>query len=582
MRLLSLTLVFLSSCFLVNAGTLNAGDDCNQGENRLQAGTYQFWDECNSQTYCSSAGKCVQKGCRKDDFPFGYAPDDKLPEKCPKGKFCPDEEDQCQDILPVNSGCQLNRDDQCEAPPNFKELADTTGRGLNVNGSVCLNSVCLWANKTLGVNCTVENTAYIAYGVDSEFIDIVSRGDCHLGLYCDAAQRVCMNEKALGEACTADKEKQRDEEREKRLQYWREQNAFHQNLLQMRETARASILSLPGNGNSARSTMYSRDGAFTDDAQAPILQHAVPKASGLRHYLADDGSSEPSVDTITPSSPSPPTPPPTPPLTLSEHTSLTKGKQKEVDLGYDDFRDPEPVLPQETAAYPPTNDDASETRRIEENLRRWDVAERQRRKYARESVQPPSSLVGDVSRTASLLWSSRHPRHKHDASLGNHVALQSQENINSVPLDDLTAATPTPSPSPSPSPSPQRRDSDPQNPFANPLSPFADPLQSMSSPSTNNNSPSSSALLVNQSPDASVPTSRGPPGPPLPLDLPPPRTPPIKSAPSPAPTPSLSRPADDIRDEIRETRWWHDWLCGCSEGPDRGGEYQAGRTNPFE
>lgn len=60
----------------------------------------------------------------------------------------------------------------------------------------------------------------------------------------------------------------------------------------MRETARASILSLPGNGNSARSTMYSRDGAFSDDAHAPILQNAAPKASGLRHYLADDGSSE--------------------------------------------------------------------------------------------------------------------------------------------------------------------------------------------------------------------------------------------------------------------------------------------------
>jgi hypothetical protein len=38
--------------------------------------------------------------------------------------------------------------------------------------------------------------------------------------------------------------------------------------------------------------MYSRDGAFSDDAHAPILQNAVPKASGLRHYLSDDGSSE--------------------------------------------------------------------------------------------------------------------------------------------------------------------------------------------------------------------------------------------------------------------------------------------------
>lgn len=58
----------------------------------------------------------------------------------------------------------------------------------------------------------------------------------------------------------------------------------------MRENARASLLSLHGNG-SARSTMYSRDGALSDDAHAPILQNAAPKGSGLRHYV-DDASSE--------------------------------------------------------------------------------------------------------------------------------------------------------------------------------------------------------------------------------------------------------------------------------------------------
>lgn len=58
----------------------------------------------------------------------------------------------------------------------------------------------------------------------------------------------------------------------------------------MRETARASVLALPGNGNSARSTMYSRDGAYSDEV--PILHNPAPKSSGLRNYLADDGSSE--------------------------------------------------------------------------------------------------------------------------------------------------------------------------------------------------------------------------------------------------------------------------------------------------
>jgi hypothetical protein len=79
-----------------------------------------------------------------------------------------------------------------------------------------------WANATLGANCTVENTPYIAYGASGEFIDIVSRydqlillsfltdrlcrGNCQLGLYCDSVQTVCMTSKLFGTACAADKE----------------------------------------------------------------------------------------------------------------------------------------------------------------------------------------------------------------------------------------------------------------------------------------------------------------------------------------------------------------------------------------
>ncbi len=95
-----------------------------------------------------------------------------VPDKCSPGFFCPDEQDDCQALLAVGSSCQLNRDgaswyytlsleggflilfavavvflggdsDECEAPPNFKELADNSGLGLNVNGSVCLNNLCM-------------------------------------------------------------------------------------------------------------------------------------------------------------------------------------------------------------------------------------------------------------------------------------------------------------------------------------------------------------------------------------------------------------------------------------------------------
>ncbi|TFK54266.1 hypothetical protein OE88DRAFT_1642837 [Heliocybe sulcata] len=335
----------------VNAGSAKKGEGCSLSDNRLQVGTYQFYTDCDAVTYCSNAGTCELKGCRRDEFPYGYAQDsNSIPDLCPSGQFCPDEEDACQDILPVGSPCQLNRDanalviepcwlDQCEGPPNFVDLRDESGRGLNHNGSVCLNNVCMWANVTVGQTCVVENTAYIAYAAGGqEYLDIVSRGNCLVGLYCDSQQLVCMQTKKLNEGCSADKEcdtynclasgvcgrdasephhygvwvyivvgicifggmigtlvglffmhrKQRDIEREKRVQYWHEQNAFRQNILQLQETTRNSMLSMPTPGNeSPRSTIYSRDGN-SEDSQLPML-HAVNKSSNLRHGYSDDG-----------------------------------------------------------------------------------------------------------------------------------------------------------------------------------------------------------------------------------------------------------------------------------------------------
>ncbi|KAH8828318.1 hypothetical protein DL96DRAFT_1602678 [Flagelloscypha sp. PMI_526] len=327
-QLLRLTLLSLTSTTWAT---------CSTNNNLLQVGTYAFGGDCDSQTYCASNGTCLMRGCRHDDFPFGYPQGGDFPSKCQRGQFCPDEMDACQDLLPIGSPCQFNRDDQCQAPPNFKELADTTGHGTNVNGSVCLKNVCMWANVTQGETCVFENTAYIAYGSDGEFPYIVSRGNCRVGLYCDAQDAKCKPEKAVGESCDADKEcqsanclstsvcgdvaqapdkigtwvyavvgvaifgslfgvlfglffvhrKQRDTEREKRMQYWREQNAFHQNLQQMREAARASILSLPNNGNSARSSY------ITDESHAGLLHNAQqPKGSSLRYDDSYGGSDE--------------------------------------------------------------------------------------------------------------------------------------------------------------------------------------------------------------------------------------------------------------------------------------------------
>ncbi|KAJ3523185.1 hypothetical protein NM688_g8768 [Phlebia brevispora] len=338
--LLPFTLLSLSWTSFVYAGSVKYGEACSLEHQRLELGTYQFMTDCDSMTFCNSTGQCDWKGCRRDEFPLGYdnttVP---LPPKCDTGSFCPDEEDACQPVLAVGSPCQLNRDDECAGPSNYKELADTSGYGLNVNGSVCLNNVCMWANVTVGLPCVVENTGYIVYSGSSEYVDIVSRGNCHIGLYCDSQSLVCMQQKDIGETCDADKEcstyncqssgtcgrsankpdhvpfwvyiivgicifggmfatlismclihrRHRNIEREKRMQYWREQNAFRQNIMQMQETARHSIMTMSHAGNnSPRSTMYSREGVTSEDSQMPML-NAQSKSSALRYQVSDDG-----------------------------------------------------------------------------------------------------------------------------------------------------------------------------------------------------------------------------------------------------------------------------------------------------
>lgn len=175
--MLHITLLSLFSSLIVPsfAGSVPVNGSCSQQNNHLQVGTFKFDGDCDSNAYCSPEGICRSRGCRKDIFPFGYQPDDDLPPMCPQGEFCPDEGDACQPVMPVGSPCQLNRDDQCAPPENFKELADPLF-GRNFNGSVCLNFECKWQNKTIGLPCEVENTAYIAYGPGGvEFINIVSR-----------------------------------------------------------------------------------------------------------------------------------------------------------------------------------------------------------------------------------------------------------------------------------------------------------------------------------------------------------------------------------------------------------------------
>jgi hypothetical protein len=216
------------------------------------------------------------------------------------------------------------------------------------------------------------------------------------------------------------------------------------------------------------------------------------------------------------------------------------------------------------------------------------MAERQRRKAARESSSsssssshvPSASLVGDVTRRASLLWPGRKQHPPSRSGLGTHTALRSRESVDQVPLEDIPG-TPT-------APSPTTPDENhPGNPFANPsssLSPFDDFQQqtALMTPSSDSSLQTTEDEMTPTRPVVKASTSRPPP-PPQPLGLPTPRTPPppisathtnrpprAASPPIMAPTPP--EPEGDLSGE---TRWWHDWLCGCGEGPDRGGDNQV-------
>ncbi|TFK44657.1 hypothetical protein BDQ12DRAFT_717814 [Crucibulum laeve] len=282
--------------------------------------------------------------------------------------------------------------------------------------------------------------------------------------------------------------------------------------------------------------------------------------------------------------------------TLPEQQSL-KGKQRAVDVHDADTGSDDTIESPGTSTYPPVNDDEAETRRIEENLRRWEIAERQKRKAARVSSQNSSSqpsLVDDVTRRASLLWQGKRSKHPSGSGLGlgTHTALQSDDNADTVPLADINV-----SPTPSPTPSPTRTDSDEaqsDGPFADPpesLSPFADSHQINTTKEPKDSSqviavtsPTHRSSLLSPPPRKSTRRSRQPPTP-KPLGLPPPKTPPppitTTSYPKTLP-PDPSQRGPQVEETPKETRWWHDWLCGCGEGPDRGGDNQAGRTNPFE
>ena len=108
--LLPSTLLFSLAAVQVRAGDVPWLQPCDPAHQKLQEGTFQFQTDCDNMTFCAANSTCAYRGCRSDDFPFGYLENVTIPDKCPRGTFCPDEQDQCQPLLAVGAACQFNRD----------------------------------------------------------------------------------------------------------------------------------------------------------------------------------------------------------------------------------------------------------------------------------------------------------------------------------------------------------------------------------------------------------------------------------------------------------------------------------------
>ncbi|KLO07956.1 hypothetical protein SCHPADRAFT_881025 [Schizopora paradoxa] len=208
-------------------GTIMEGGNCTVSNNRIDATTHKFLSDCDDRTYCAPShsnssspqlnrrdgnntttlvgGTCMKRLCRKDEFQYGFQPTEELPPLCDRGSFCPDEGSGCIPLRPSGSYCELERNYQCAAPPNWGKLSSDFN--LNFNGSVCLQSKCLFANVTLGLPCVSEKTTYSGYSAltGSQQVNYtVANDNCKsakVHLYCDSSSGVCERMKGLGVDC---------------------------------------------------------------------------------------------------------------------------------------------------------------------------------------------------------------------------------------------------------------------------------------------------------------------------------------------------------------------------------------------
>ncbi|ESK86900.1 hypothetical protein Moror_3417 [Moniliophthora roreri MCA 2997] len=201
----SIYLALFFQIHLALAGTVGNGGSCSGSRDHLDPNSHKLITDCSDHYYCTAPqnGTCVPKACRRDEYPFGYSDQDMLPPMCPQGTFCPDEGSGCRAQVAVGQGCQMNRDDQCAPAPGWRELE----RDENWLGSICLKSVCMYANATFNEPCILESNAYISVVSGQAYNTIISRDNCRSPqLYCDPNSKTCQASKLIGSYCEADAE----------------------------------------------------------------------------------------------------------------------------------------------------------------------------------------------------------------------------------------------------------------------------------------------------------------------------------------------------------------------------------------
>ncbi|KAF8757291.1 MFS general substrate transporter [Rhizoctonia solani] len=267
-----------------------------------------------------------------------------------------------------------------------------------------------------------------------------------------------------------------------------------------------------------------------------------------------------------------------------------KGKSKELDYsdpGLTSIDEERAQVSGASESYPPLSEDAAEERAVMENLKRWENAERLRRKAARDSKtystsSAPNPLTELTRRASQVLFRSPTALDDLEQQRGSaQLARTDTDNTTRNPFRDSAGVTS-------------------EVALVSPAT--ADPFKPNGSPKERPRSDSTSTITGGITPVQPVPKrptletfdssflgsqNRGHAPTPAPIDLPTTPAPQHAYEGGGAVPARMSGPEgmrirrtathvqeeeEDLEREKRDGRWWTDWLCGLKERRDPGGQ----------